>query len=167
MGTIVDKLNKLLATKADIKAAIIEKGQTVLDSDIFANYGDKIRAIKTDPVLQSKTVAPTGQTFTITPDDDNDGLSSVTIEGDSDLVPENIAKDVTIYGVTGTLEAESGSETLNTTAIDYSAWDSGSFRETLETGDTLTYAVEFDASSQPTKITAPDGTVTTVEWGES
>ena len=55
----------------------------------------------------------------------------------------------------------------DTVAIDYSDFDTGSFTETLETGDTLTYAVEFDADGQPNKITAPDGTVTWIEWGES
>jgi len=47
MGTVADKLNKLLGTKADIKAAITEKGQTVAEADTFASYADKIRAIET------------------------------------------------------------------------------------------------------------------------
>ena len=46
MGTTADKLNKLLATKVGIKSAIIEKGQAVYDSDTFASYENKIRAIK-------------------------------------------------------------------------------------------------------------------------
>lgn len=53
----------------------------------------------------------------------------------------------------------------DTTAIDYSAWDSGTFTETLETGDVLTYTVAFDDSGQPTQITAPDGTTTAIDWG--
>lgn len=44
-GTSADKLNKLKQTKADIKAAIQEKGQTVSSADTFASYADKIRAI--------------------------------------------------------------------------------------------------------------------------
>lgn len=48
MGTVADKLNKVLSTKADIKNAIIEKGVAVSDSDTFASYGDKIRSIKGD-----------------------------------------------------------------------------------------------------------------------
>ena len=70
MGTTVDKLNKLLETKADIKAAIVEKGQTVSDSDTFASYGDKIRAIESgsEPNLQAKTVTPTGQEIVVTAD---------------------------------------------------------------------------------------------------
>ena len=48
MGTVADKLNKVLSTKTDIKNAIIEKGVAVSDSDTFASYGDKIRSIKGD-----------------------------------------------------------------------------------------------------------------------
>lgn len=47
MGTLAEKLQKLATTKAAIKAAIIGKGQTVADSDTFASYADKIRAIQT------------------------------------------------------------------------------------------------------------------------
>ncbi len=52
----------------------------------------------------------------------------------------------------------------DTTAINYSNFDSGSFTETLETGDTLTYAVEF-ADGKPNKITTPNGVVVWVELG--
>ena len=47
MGTIADKLNKLIETKAAIKAAIIAKGQSVSDSTKFADYPAKIQAIQT------------------------------------------------------------------------------------------------------------------------
>ena len=47
MGTIADKLNKLLTTKVSIKNAIITKGQTISDDDTFASYADKILAIET------------------------------------------------------------------------------------------------------------------------
>ena len=50
MGTVADKLNKLLSTKADIRAAITEKGQVVADSDTFASYAEKIRAIKSSKI---------------------------------------------------------------------------------------------------------------------
>lgn len=150
-----------------------------------------------DPVLQVKSVYPTGEVISVTPDEGYDGLSAVNVAGDAFLVPENIAKDVTIYGVTGTHEggeaelqdklitengvytadngydglgvvtvAVEGSTEFVTTAIDYSAWDNGVFKETLDSGDTLTYSVEFNADGQPNKITAPDGTVTWIEWGE-
>lgn len=47
MGTIAEKMQKLLETKNAIKAAIIRKGQTVSESDTFASYADKISAIQT------------------------------------------------------------------------------------------------------------------------
>ena len=47
MGTIADKLNKLLSTKNAIKASIIAKGQTISDTDTFASYPAKIDAIET------------------------------------------------------------------------------------------------------------------------
>ena len=53
MGTIADKLNKALENKADIKAALIEKGRT--PSDNLSTYGDEIRAIETGGELE-----PTG-----------------------------------------------------------------------------------------------------------
>ena len=55
----------------------------------------------------------------------------------------------------------------DTTAIDYSNWDSGSFSETLETGDTVDYAVEFDASERPIEITLPNGATVEVKWEAS
>lgn len=45
MGTIAQKLSKLLETKTDIKSAITEKGQ--VPGDVFADYPEKIRAIQT------------------------------------------------------------------------------------------------------------------------
>lgn len=53
MGTVADKLNKVLSTKTDIKNAIIEKGVDVSDSDVFSSYGDKIRNIKSGSTLPS------------------------------------------------------------------------------------------------------------------
>lgn len=44
-NTTADKLAKLQDTKADIKAALAEKGQIV--GDVFSTYGDAVRAIET------------------------------------------------------------------------------------------------------------------------
>lgn len=56
----------------------------------------------------------------------------------------------------------------DTTAIDYSNFDNGSFTETLETGDTLEYTVkEFDTVGRPIEITTPNGATVEVKWGES
>lgn len=43
----VDKLQHLIRTKTAIKDAIVEKGISVADTDTFASYPDKIKAIQT------------------------------------------------------------------------------------------------------------------------
>lgn len=59
MGTIAEKLQKLLATKDAIKTAIISKGQPVADSDTFASYADKIAAIQTGIDISDATAYAT------------------------------------------------------------------------------------------------------------
>ena len=51
--------------------------------------------------LQEKTVVPTNKGQVITPDSGYDGLNKVTVEGDSNLVSENIKNGVNIFGVNG------------------------------------------------------------------
>ena len=165
---INSRTSKLQAILAGANARITEKkGTAAATLDGLPNAIDSIKS--EEAKLQVKGVTPTGSIITVRPDEGYDGLSAVNIAGDTELIPENIKSGVEIYGVTGTLEAESGGggTELVTTAIDYSAWNNGVFKETLGSGDTLTYAVEFDADGQPNKITAPDGTVTWIEWGES
>ena len=55
-----------------------------------------------------KTVTPSATSQTVLPDQGDDGLSQVTVSGDANLVAGNIKKDVSIFGVTGTLESSSG-----------------------------------------------------------
>ena len=52
--------------------------------------------------LQDKTVTPQQNVQVVVADAAFTGLSKVTVEGDANLVPENIAKDVVIFGITGT-----------------------------------------------------------------
>lgn len=64
MGTTADKLNKLIQTKAAIKAALVEKGQT--PTDVFSTYADNIKAIKDIPILDGNAEASNvlaGKTF--------------------------------------------------------------------------------------------------------
>lgn len=52
MAFTKEKLAYLNDTKAAIKAALIEKGQTVTDADTFRSYADKVRAIETAPEVE-------------------------------------------------------------------------------------------------------------------
>lgn len=64
-GTTSDKLAKLVETKKDLKAALIEKGQQV--GDILSTYPDAIRAINSsqpvDMVTISAPYSGAGRTF--------------------------------------------------------------------------------------------------------
>lgn len=92
---------KLQAILADANERITAKKGTAA-----ANLSGLPKAIDTittgDSKLQTRLITPTGKVFTVGPDSDYDGFSSVTIAGDQNLIPENIKSGVEIYGVTGT-----------------------------------------------------------------
>ncbi len=279
---IQSRTTKLAAILANANTAITGKDGTAA-ADLNGIPAAIAAIPKSEPRLQARTVTPTGKTFAVSPASGYDGLSSVTVAGDSNLAAENIVKDVTIYGVTGTHECEGGggsaipepyatyiaeaeevytgeyanviyaegygkdtgvtyhtvmflldnwqitaydaattaythggfmmvskeddgawtlTDYSNTTtdthyaknikaaslyieyegmtlfpvginnypdtvAIDYSNWDNGSFSETLETGDKVDYAVEFDASERPIEITLPNGATAAITWEAS
>lgn len=66
------------------------------------------------PELQEVWVTPTGSDMTVEADDDYDGLSTVHVRGDNDLIADNIKDGVTIYGTTGTY---AGTDTSDATAL--------------------------------------------------
>ena len=94
MENYVDNANADINTEADLIAqiAVALKGKAVEGGD-------------SDPILQDKTVTPTAETQVVSYDSIYDGLRSVTVNGDSNLIPENIAEGVNIFGVTGTHES--------------------------------------------------------------
>lgn len=97
MGTTADKLNKLLQTKEDIKAAIQSTGETVLDDDTFASYADKIR---------NDLVKPSGtQNITDTSRVDVSDKQYAQVV-DAKLTASNIKDGVTILGIQGTYKPD-------------------------------------------------------------
>lgn len=65
------------------------------------------------PSLQTKTVTPTTSTTTYSPSSGYDGFSSFTVNGDSNLVSNNIKSGVNIFGVAGSYSSQ-----LNKTELD-------------------------------------------------
>ena len=104
-----------------IPAGYTSGGTVVGDSNLVANnirLGTTIFGVEgnleADKPDQTKTATPTIEEQVITPDTGYE-LASVTVEAvtsdiDSNIVAENIKKDVSILGVTGTLESSGSSD---------------------------------------------------------
>ena len=88
----------------DATAADVVAGKTFTAVDGFKTVGT-YEPPATEPTLQAKTVTPSASQQVVTPDSEYDGLSQVTVFGDSNLIAANIKSGVSIFGVTGTLSA--------------------------------------------------------------
>lgn len=124
MGTIADKLAKLSETKADLKAALIEKGQTV--GDVFSDYPAAVRTIETGGKTATLTIYasfPKGSTAVyIQTSDSCLKLSSVASGQTYTIVVPSIA----------IVHYDSGS--LSKTSPDFSGNATQKYYETYELG---------------------------------
>lgn len=103
---ISDQISRLQSSKSSIKSSIEGKGVSVPADAKLDVYNTYIDQIKTQGLYETKQVTPTAEGSIVLPSEGYDALSQVIIDGDMNLAPANIKKDVNIFGVTGTLEAK-------------------------------------------------------------
>lgn len=61
----------------------------------------QVKSSGSSPTLQSRTITPSSSTQYITPQSGYDGLSQVTVNGDSNLKSSNIKSGTSIFGIIG------------------------------------------------------------------
>lgn len=113
-----------LTVKADdgydgLKQVIVNGDTNLIAANVIS--GKTIFGVAGSAIVsktQEKTATPGKDSKVVTPDSGYTGLSKVTVNGDNNLIPENIKKDVVIFGVTGEHQGGGGAYSI-LQAIDF------------------------------------------------
>lgn len=121
-GTTIYGVEGVLAADGgiDTSDATATEADIVEEATAYVN-GRKIRGThvcEADPILSVLYVMPTGEEFVEVPEEGVDGFSEVLVEGDPNLIPENILAGTTIYGVEGAMAFQSTEVTPGAEPID-------------------------------------------------
>lgn len=149
----------------DATAADVAEGKTFTSSAGLKVTGTAASSV---PTLQEKTVTPSAAEQTVTPDSGYDGLSSVTVEGDANLVPGNIKSGVSIFGVAGSFEGSGGSGSSSDNNCEAYHITSASAKLTFKTTGTVkVWGYGTATSGYTTSIYAfvGDGYYKSASWG--
>lgn len=104
--------------------------------------------------LQTRTVTPTAAGLEVTKSSSSwYGLLKVNVNGDANLVAENIKKDISIFGVTGTYEGSSGG-VVNGSLIEITC--STNIDEVTATVNGNTYTATLNTSTHKAYVTIPN-----------
>lgn len=159
MGTIAEKLQKLLSTKNAIRQAIINKGQSVSENDTFSSYANKIAAIQTGPNTSDATVTATDIRSGKIAYGKNDARITGTV---ADVAIPTLTIDVNSSGLitastrnnAGFISASNQSMTKQLTTKSAQTYTPGTSNQTIASGRYLTGAqtIKGDANLVPENI---------------
>ncbi len=165
MKTLNKKLTYLAETKAAIKNAIVEKGQTVTDSDSFRSYADKIAALDVPTLITDARITldfSKGDMAFVAPG--GSAVTGGTVKKPETLVPENIAKDVVVAGIVGTHEGGGGA-VEGTATVTFCNYDGTElFSRLVFVGDNCPDPIAQGKINEPTRESTAQYTYTYNGW---
>ncbi len=141
--SIASEIARLQQAKADLKTAINSKGGNITTERID-QFAGEVTALPSPKQEETRILTPdfSSGNHVIVPTTGK-VLRQVTLTKPAQLIPENIKKDVDLFGVVGTLE--SGGASLDRIGI-ISPWLY--LRKTSSTSQTLTYEISSEMLSK-------------------